>query len=213
MVMHNSVIADQSISIPPGEERHTETAYITFPKDALLYSAFPHAHYRGNSSQLEIIYPTGERKLLLSLPRYDFNWQRDYEFAEPVKIPAGAKLVATYTFDNSKRNPANPDYKRTVPWGDQSFDEMLYTALRYRWVDETSKKPVDYDQALNGSRLFGMLDDNIDGKLQQSELKGSLGNQLKAAFAQLDTDKDGALSMTEMAAAQQVMQRGRRASN
>ncbi|HET9161614.1 MAG TPA: hypothetical protein VFN88_13465, partial [Caulobacteraceae bacterium] len=215
MVMHNSVIADQSISIPPGEERHKEVAYITFPKDALLYSAFPHAHYRGNSSQLEIIYPNGERKLLLSLPKYDFNWQRDYDFAEPVKIPAGSKLVATYTYDNSTRNPANPDAKRTVPWGDQSFDEMLYTALRYRWIDETSKSPVNYDQALNATRMFGMLDDNIDGKLQPAELKGAIGNQLKAAFAQLDTDKDGALSQTELAAAQELMQRGRgrRASN
>jgi hypothetical protein len=100
-----------------------------------------------------------------------------------------------------------------VPWGDQSFDEMLYTALRYRWVDETSAKPVDYDQALNGSRLLGMLDDNIDGKVQMTELKGAMGNQLKLAFAQLDTDKDGGLSAAELAAAQGAMNRGRRASN
>jgi hypothetical protein len=211
LVMHNSVIADQSISIAPGVERHTETAYITFPKDALLYSAFPHAHYRGQASQLEMILPTGERKLLLSLPKYDFNWQRDYEFAEPVKVPAGAKLVATYTYDNSKRNPANPDPKRVVPWGDQSFDEMLYTALRYRWVDETSAKPVNYDQALNASRMVGMLDDNIDGKLQMAELKGSIGNQLKPVFATLDADKDGALNGEELAKAQ-MQQRGRRAA-
>jgi hypothetical protein len=203
MVMHGATILDISISIPAGEARHKEVAYM----------AFPHAHYRGQASQLEMITPDGKRSLLLSLPKYDFNWQRDYVFAEPVKIAAGSKLVATYTYDNSKRNPANPDAKRTVPWGDQSFDEMLYTALRYRWVDETSKKPVVYDQALNASRLFGMLDDNVDGKLQMTELKGSIGNQLKPVFAQLDTDKDGALSMTEMAAAQQLMQRGRRAAN
>jgi hypothetical protein len=89
---------------------------------------------------------------------------------------------------------------------------MLYTALRYRWVDETSAKPVDYDQALNGSRLLGMLDDNIDGKVQMTELKGGMGNQLKMAFAQLDTDKDGGLSASELAAAQ-GMNRGRRAAN
>jgi mono/diheme cytochrome c family protein len=213
MVMHGSVIADPSISIPAGEERHTETAYIVFPKDALLYSAFPHAHYRGQASQLEMITPDGKRSLILSLPKYDFNWQRDYTFQEPIKIPAGTKLVATYTYDNSKRNPANPDAKRVVPWGDQSFDEMLYTALRYRWIDETSKKPVDYDIALNASRTLGMLDDNIDGKIEQSELKGPIGNQLKAAFAQLDTDHDGTLSAAELAAAGGMQGRGRRAAN
>src|SRR4029079_11858509 len=128
------------------------------PKEATLYTVFFHAHYRGASAELEMITPDGARKVLAALPKYDFNWQPNYDSAEPVKIPAGAKLVTTYTYDNSKRNPANPDPKRTVPWGDQSFDEMLYTALRYRWVDETSSKPVNYDQALNASRMFGMLD-------------------------------------------------------
>jgi hypothetical protein len=160
-----------------------------------------------------MITPDGKRSLILSLPKYDFNWQRDYTFQEPIKIPAGTKLVATYTYDNSKRNPANPDAKRVVPWGDQSFDEMLYTALRYRWIDETSKKPVDYDIALNASRTLGMLDDNIDGKIEQSELKGPIGNQLKAAFAQLDTDHDGTLSAAELAAAGGMQGRGRRAAN
>jgi hypothetical protein len=91
---------------------------------------------------------------------------------------------------------------------------MLYTAIRYRWVDETAAKQLpQYDAMLKDSQLLGMLDDNIDGKLQQSELKGGLGNQLKAAFAQLDADKDGALSQAELANAQNLMQRGRRASN
>jgi hypothetical protein len=210
MVMHHTPISNPNISIPPGEERHREQAYLIFPKEALLYSAFPHAHYRGESSKLEIIYPNGERKLLLSLPKYDFNWQRDYDFAEPVKIPAGSKLLATYTYNNSPRNPANPDPKRTVPWGDQSFDEMLFTYLRYRWVDETSAKPVDYDIALQQSAMLGMLDTNLDGKVQQAELRGPIGNQLKPAFAQVDANHDGALDPTELAA----MQRGggRRAS-
>ena len=196
--MHNSPIVNANISIPPGEERHKEQAYLIFPKEALLYSAFPHAHYRGESSKLEIIYPNGERKLLLSLPKYDFNWQRDYDFAEPVKIPAGSKLVATYTYNNSPRNPANPDPKRTVPWGEQSFDEMLFTYLRYRWVDETSAKPVAYDDQLKQSQMLGMFDTNIDGKIELSELKGPIGAQLKPMFPLADANKDGAISADEL---------------
>ncbi|HET9161613.1 MAG TPA: hypothetical protein VFN88_13460, partial [Caulobacteraceae bacterium] len=202
MVMHHAPISNPNLSIPPGEERHREQAYLIFPKDALLYSAFPHAHYRGESSKLEIIYPNGERKLILSLPKYDFNWQRDYDFAEPIKIPAGSKVLATYTYNNSARNPANPDPKRTVPWGDQSFDEMLFTYLRYRWTDETSAKPVDYDIALQQSQMLGMLDTNLDGKIQEAELKGPIGGQLKPAFAQIDANHDGALDPAELAAMQ-----------
>lgn len=210
LVMHNSVIADQSISLPPNDGDHKEVAYLEFPKDALLYAAFPHAHYRGKSADLWIRYPDGTEKLLLALPRYDFSWQRDYTFAEPVKVPAGSKLIAHFRYDNSKRNPANPDPSKTVVWGDQSWEEMFYVAIRYRWVDETSKKLVKYDDELNGARMMGMLDDNVDGKLQKAELRGRVGTMLGQYFAQLDKDGDGALDKTELAAAQGMMQNRRR---
>jgi peroxiredoxin len=212
MVMHNSVIVNNSIVIPPNDAHHQETAYLEFPHDALLYSAFPHAHYRGAMSDLWIRYPDGKEKLLLSLPRYDFSWQRAYTFAEPVKVPAGSKLIAHYIYDNSKRNPSNPDPNKQVVWGDQSWEEMFYTALRYRWTDETSDKMVNYDQELDKDRMLGMLDVNIDGKIQKAELKGQMGDMIGKYFDQLDSNHDGALDKTELAAMQKMMggQRRRR---
>ncbi len=204
-VMHNSVIVDNTISLPPGDGNHEEVSYLSFPKDALLYGAFPHAHYRGKASDLWIRYPDGKEKLLLSLPRYDFSWQRDYAFAEPIKVPAGSKLIAHFWYDNSKRNPNNPDPTKTVVWGDQSWEEMFYVAIRYRWVGETSDKMNDFDKALNDQRMFTMMDDNIDGKLQKSELKGRLGGMIGGHFAAIDTDKDGTLSQAELTAAQSMM--------
>jgi len=212
LVMHNSVIANPNIVIPANTESTQLQAYITFPKDALLYGAFPHAHYRGSSSQLWLQTPEGKRTLLLSLPHYDFNWQREYSFVEPVKVAAGSKLIAIYTYDNSVRNPANPDHNRVVPWGDQSFDEMLYTALFYRWVGETSDKMdqyVAYDKALNDNRLFGMLDTKVNGKLDPSELVGPIGKEFAASFAKIDTDHDGFIEPQELAAAQAAMQKRR----
>lgn len=207
MIMRGSTISDVTIVIPPNVARHKEVAYLTFPKDALLYSAFPHAHYRGHASDVTLITPDGKKTLLLSLPKYDFNWQRHYEFAEPVRIPAGSKLVATYIYDNSKRNPANPDPSKTVLWGDQSFEEMLFTNLRYRWLDETSAKQTNYDELLMQSRMLGMLDDDLSGKVEMAELKGQIGNNLKANFALIDTNKDGGLDQKELMAAQQFMRR------
>lgn len=209
LVMHNSVILQPNIAIPPNTESSPLSAYITFPKDALLVGAFPHAHYRGASSQLWIRYPDGKEKILLALPHYDFNWQREYTFAEQIPVPAGSKLIARYTYDNSKRNPANPDPNRTVPWGDQSFDEMLYTAVRYRWVGETSDAMNDYDVQLNHSRFFGILDVNIDGKLEKSELVGQMGEKLKTYFSVIDTNHDGYLSQEEVDVASAMARRAR----
>ena len=209
LVMRNSVIVDPTISIPPGAARHKETAYVEFPKEALLYSAFPHAHYRGYASDLWIEYPNGERKRLLAMPRYDFNWQREYTFAEPLKVPAGSRLIANYWYDNSAQNPANPDPKKHVVWGDQSWEEMFYTAIRYRWVDETSSKLTDYDDQMNRGRMLGMLDDNLDGKLQKSELRGEMGQRISQFFAMIDKNQDGELDRAELAAMQAMMGRRR----
>jgi hypothetical protein len=211
LVMHNSVIVNNAIEIPANDGHHQETAYLEFPKDALLYQAFPHAHYRGASSDLWIRYPDGTEKLLLSLPRYDFSWQRYYTFAEPIKVPAGSKLIAHYIYDNSKRNPHNPDPTKVIHWGDQSWEEMLYTAVRYRWMDETSSHMVDYDQALNQSQLLGMLDSNIDGKIEKSELRGQLGQMMAKYWDQLDTDHDGSIDKAELANMEKIMQAQRRA--
>jgi hypothetical protein len=198
MVMHQVIIAQQNIEIPPGEERHKEVAYLTFPKDAVMYTVFFHAHYRGASARLDIQYADGRKKTLASLPRYDFNWQRDYNFAQPIKIPAGARLITTYVYDNSKRNPANPDPKKTITWGPQSWEEMHYTQVRYRWEGETASQRVDYDKALNAGRAIGILDTNLDGKVQESELRGLAGKQLKARFAQMDANHDGVLDENEL---------------
>ncbi len=210
LVMHNSVIANQNIVIPANDGHHPEIAYMEFPHDALLYSAFPHAHYRGASSSLWIRYPDGQEKELLSLPRYDFSWQRDYTFAEPVKVPAGSKLIAHFIYDNSKRNPANPDSSKTVVWGDQSWEEMFYMAVRYRWTEETSKHLVNYDEELNAGRMMGMLDSNVDGRIEKAELKGRMGEMIGKYFDQLDTNHDGYLDKNELAAMQKMMSSQRR---
>ncbi len=212
LIMHGVVVINTNIEIPAGEARHKETAYVQFPKDALLYSAFPHAHYRAYSSDLWIQYPDGKMKQLLSLPRYDFNWQRAYTFAEPIKVPAGSKIIAHYVYDNSARNPSNPDPKINVTWGEQSFQEMLFTNLSYRWVDETSSHRVNYDEDMGKTRLLGMMDSNYDGKLSKAELRGRMGAQLSKYFDMLDKNHDGFLDAGELAAAQQMMGGARRSA-
>ena len=51
-------------------------------------------------------------------------------------MPAGTRLVAVGAFDNSAQNPYNPDPGRSVPWGQQSWDEMFFGAMQWIYADE-----------------------------------------------------------------------------
>jgi hypothetical protein len=212
LIMREMPLVDQFIEIPANDGNHKEIAYFDFPKDAILHTAVVHAHYRGTYSKLEIMDPSGKRETILNVPFYDFNWQRMYEFAKPIDIKAGSKVIATYIYDNSKRNPANPNPNEKIVWGDQSFEEMFYTSLRYRWKDETAKDQKNYDQLLQKTRLMGMMDDNIDGKLQKSELRSQFAQLASApgAFDMADSNKDGGIDQPELDKVLAMMQQMRR---
>jgi hypothetical protein len=214
-ILRTFLIADFSIVIPPGEEYHPEQAYVTLPHEAILYGITPHAHHRGGSTTLSVIYPNGKEEMLLAMPRYDFYWQYEYFLAKPLKLPAGTKVVARWTFDNSTRNPDNPDPKKTIYWGEQSSEEMLATYLHYRWTDESVAHPLpDYDKQLQATLFMGAFDDSMDGKIQVAELKGQMGEQIKKFVPVIDKNKDGALDMAELTEAQKLMpRRGRGGGN
>ena len=49
------------------------------------------------------------RHVLLSVPKYDFNWQLTYRTEQPLHLPKGSKIHCTAHYDNSAAN------KATVP--------------------------------------------------------------------------------------------------
>ena len=197
-IMRNVVAINPLISIPPGDAAHEESAYIPFDKPAVVYGLFPHAHYRGTSSKFEIQYPDGRVELLLSVPRYDFNWQREYTLATPLQVPAGSKIIHTTVYDNSPQNPGNPDATKQVTFGEQSWEEMLYGGIRFRWRDETVDHIIHDQSAVRMQQMFGYLDRNRDGGLQADELPGMLQRFIGPQIGLLDADHDGKLSVTEL---------------
>lgn len=124
-------ISNPKLVIPPHAANHSQTASIPVPATVRLLAFAPHMHLRGKAFRYDAILPDGSRRTLLDIPRYDFNWQLAYRYAEPVEIPAGSRIEVTGWFDNSVSNPANPDPDKTVRWGPQTFDEMLLGYVEY----------------------------------------------------------------------------------
>jgi mono/diheme cytochrome c family protein len=126
-----NILVKQGIRIPPGESNHREEQTFSFPQDIRVISFMPHMHIRGSSWEYRLLSPDGRVETLLSVPKYDFNWQSVYRFADPPIIPRGAKLLCIATWDNSKNNPANPDPTKEVTWGPQTWDEMMNGWMDY----------------------------------------------------------------------------------
>ena len=101
------------------------------PFDAQVLSFMPHMHMRGTAFRYELVEPGGERRELLDVPHYDFNWQLLYRAAEPVLVRAGSRIEATAWYDNSAENPNNPDPRAEVRWGDQTEEEMMIGYVEY----------------------------------------------------------------------------------
>jgi hypothetical protein len=124
-------LVNGQLKIPAGEKDYSIAAEMTTLTDVTLRSLLPHTHLRGKSWEYSVIYPDGRSDVILSVPKYDFNWQTDYVFAEPLKLPKGTRLRAVAHYDNSAMNKSNPDPTVDVEWGDQTWEEMMFTAYVY----------------------------------------------------------------------------------
>ncbi len=111
--------------IPPGEASHEVKSSTTFKEDVHLTSFMPHMHFRGKDFIYTAVYPDGRSEVLLSVPKYDFNWQLTYVLEKPVALPKGTRLDCVAHFDNSTKNKFNPDPTKEVRWGDQTWEEMM----------------------------------------------------------------------------------------
>jgi hypothetical protein len=117
--------------IPAGASDHQVSTDVMFLQDANLWGLFPHTHVRGKRWSYILELPDGTTEPLLSVPKYDFNWQTYYIYREPLRIQKGAKIRSTAWYDNSAANRSNPDPTIDVKWGDQTWEEMQYTGIMY----------------------------------------------------------------------------------
>jgi peroxiredoxin/mono/diheme cytochrome c family protein len=135
--IHNGWFMARWFAIPAGDDNYKIEADHTFTRDAHIVGFMPHMHLRGKDFKFEAISPDGKSETLLSAPRYNFNWQSVYRAAKPLPMAKGTKLNCVAHFDNSSKNPHNPDATKKVYWGDQTWEEMMVG-----WIDYYEDEPA-----------------------------------------------------------------------
>jgi hypothetical protein len=129
--MRMGTLVNGKLDIPAGASDYSIAAEMTTTADVTVRQMLPHTHLRGKRWEYTVTYPDGRSEVILSVPKYDFNWQTDYVFAEPLKLPKGTTIRAVAHYDNSRANKSNPDPTANVKWGDQTWEEMMFTAFVY----------------------------------------------------------------------------------
>lgn len=162
--------ANMTFDIPPNHPNYRSEATFRLRADARILGFAPHMHWRGKDYFYEVIYPDGKKQTLLSVPRWDFNWQNVYRFEEPLKVPKGTRLHSVAHWDNSTNNPYNPDPTKPVRFGLQTWEEMMVGFVAYVWERPETAAELAKNPPTQADLFFDRLDLNGDDFITPDEI-------------------------------------------
>ena len=146
-------IVNPFLNIPPGAESHEVPAFASVRRDITVLAVTPHMHMLGKAMKVTAELPDKTHKPLVKIEDWDFNWQLNYAFKEPLKLPSGSRVNLVATYDNSLKNPRNPyNPPRAVSWGESTKDEMCIAFIAYTADEErltqgrSVREPYDFVQ-------------------------------------------------------------------
>jgi hypothetical protein len=144
-------LGSSRIDIPAGVSNYKVTDHFTVPVDVEAVEIVPHAHYVCKDMLGYAVLPGGARRTLIHIPDWNFDWQDQYRYAMPLRLPAGTRIEMEFTYDNSAANPRNPNHPpRRVVYGPATTDEMA--GLH---VEVIPVQPSDQEEL--GQALWGKM--------------------------------------------------------
>ena len=188
---------DQGFELKPYDANQRVQANMRpIPYGAKLLAIAPHMHYRGNQFKATMVSKDG-KKDLLRVPDYDFNWQHNYELAQPLDLNSIKEIQADFVFDNSKANPFNPAPASYVTWGDQTWEEM---AIAFFDVSRPRKQHLEASKDRASISSSKQVPDKIQAKAEK------LADDFLKRF---DTDGDGLVQHQDVPLTMRVRAFGR----
>ena len=137
--VHTTIVMNDAFVIPPMVQKHEVIAAFQFKEESRIHGLRPHMHLRGQLATASLIGADGSRRVLLHVPKWDDGWQNYYVLSKPARVAPGGFLEFLASFDNSPANPFNPDPKKSVPWGQQLWDEMHSLYMTWTVVNDHNR--------------------------------------------------------------------------
>ncbi len=202
------ILSSRRIDIPAGESHYVVKTGVTVPRDVELFGITPHAHYLATDMKVTAHLPGGAVQPLIRIKDWDFNWQGQYRYKEPVRLPRGTRIELEYVYDNSAGNPHNPSSPPVrVTFGEETRDEM---AVLFLGVVLPSPADVpEFRRAMRTEYIAAFLaEGNGIGDLPPG-IPAAQRELFKRAFQSFDKNGDGKLDAAEQAALLEYLRRAR----
>lgn len=124
----------------------TLSTWVDFKKDISLLSIQPHAHLLATKIKMYAVTPQNIMIPILKLNNWNFLWQRVYKLKNPLFIPAFSKIYLEGEFDNTSKNPLNPNFPpKNVKESILTNDEMLQGWIDFMGYEKGDEK-IDLEQ-------------------------------------------------------------------
>ncbi len=203
--------ARAGLLIEGGVDDYVLKDHMIVPEDLDLITVWGHAHQICTDLQANATLPDGTVVPLFKIDDWDFDWQGQYAYKQPVRLPKGTRIDTEIHYDNSAENPDNPNSPpHHIRWGEQSTDEMgslifqcvaadkaqessLAAGLQ-RESRESADRFADQRRIMMRVAMVMMLDSDKDDRLTLSETP----EEHRRAFTLLDRNKDEVVEIDEV---------------
>ncbi|HEV8415044.1 MAG TPA: cytochrome c [Bryobacteraceae bacterium] len=190
------LVMNRYLDIPAGESHYVVKGSVIVPQDAELWGITPHAHYLATDMKVDARLPDGSVTPLIRIKDWDFNWQGQYRYKEPIKLPKGTKIELEYVYDNSSGNPHNPSNPPVrVRFGEQTKDEMALAFLGLVLPSPEDVQPFQRAVVLQYVEDFVRLTENVNDLPE--EIPPAMAMRLRMGLALFDRNHDGKLDAEE----------------
>jgi hypothetical protein len=175
------------IEVQPGDDKYEVKETFTLPVAVEVTDIMPHAHYICKEMKAWAETPDGKEVPLIHVPEWDFAWQEQYAYKQPVQLPADTVIHTWFRYDNSEDNPRNPNHPpRRVIWGPESTDEMASLAMNVVPANDADAEILR--AAIEDYRIQTIANADVDLLMEGMH---------EMFIERMDTNGDGTISFLE----------------
>jgi mono/diheme cytochrome c family protein len=129
------------MDIPAEDDNVRLDAYAVLKTPAKFMTFEPHMHASGKRMCIQAIYPSGIRQTM-NCASYNHNWVKVYSYEDDAAplVPAGTIVHIIGWYDNSSKNPRNPEPRNWKGFGNRSIEDMMFNLGKYIPLTEDEYK-------------------------------------------------------------------------